>query len=76
MGFRVFTKTMVLEPDKDVDITLATVVLHNLLRTKGSATDTTEGSLDQEDMNGEIIPGDWRSSSHSTYAQPLPTTKK
>ena len=34
-GFRVFTSVMALSPEKAVTITLATVALHNMLRTKG-----------------------------------------
>eukprot|EP00794_Sanderia_malayensis_P002889 gene2889-biopygen2376 len=74
--FRVFTTTMALCPDKAIDVTLATIVLHNFLRSKSKDTYTGEGSLDVENEDGEIIRGDWRESSDNlSFAQTLPTTK-
>ena len=60
--FRVFSTTMALAPEKAATITLSTIALHNMLRTKGRALYTDEGSLDRETPDGSIIEGNWRSS--------------
>ena len=59
--FRVFTTTMALSPDKVVTITLATIALHNLLRTKGKTLYTDDCALDKENEDGSLTPGSWRS---------------
>ena len=72
--FRVFTTSIALAPDKAKDITMATVVLHNMLRSKSKDSYTPEGSLDQETATGAIQLGDWRNESTS-FATSLPKTK-
>ena len=58
--FRVFNSPMALSPDKAVTVTLATVTLHNLLRTKGQALYTDENALDRENPDGSVVEGSWR----------------
>ena len=58
--FRVFTTSIALTPDKAKDITMATIVLHTMLRTKCQGSYTTEGSMDQEVSSGGVELGDWR----------------
>ena len=52
--------TMALEPNKAVDITLATIALHNMLRMESWEKYTADGYLDTESEDGNIISGDWR----------------
>ena len=74
--FRVFTTTMALEPNKAVDVTLATIVLHNFLRSKSREVYTGEGSLDLESNDGNITPGDWRRENEQIdFLHPLPVTR-
>ena len=72
--FRVFTTSVALAPDKAKDITMATIVLHNMLRSKSKDSYTPEGSLDQETATGVIQLGDWRDEGTS-FATSLPKTK-
>ena len=58
--FRVFTTTMALEPKKAVDITLATIALHNMLRVESREKYTADGYLDTEEADGNVISGSWR----------------
>ena len=59
--FRVFTTAIALSPEKAVTITLATVALHNMLRTKGRLLYTDENALDWENEDGSVTERDWRS---------------
>ena len=59
--FRVFASVMALSPEKAVTITLATVALHNMLRTKGRLLYTDENTLDRENEDGSVTEGNWRS---------------
>ena len=72
--FRVFTTSIALAPDKAKDITMATIVLHNMLRTKCQGSYTPEGSMDQEVSSGGVELGDWREDSVS-FTNALPKTK-
>jgi len=58
--FRVFTTTMCLNSDKATKITLAALVLHNMLREYSRATYTPDDFIDHEMENGEINEGQWR----------------
>ena len=70
--FRVFTTTMALEPEKAVAITLATIVLHNMLRMESKKSYTFDGLLDVECDDGNIIRGEWRSdASNLTKSVPM-----
>ena len=74
--FRVFTATMALEPNKSVDVTLATIVLHNFLSSKSREVYTGEGSLDLESHDKNIIPGEWRRENEQIdFMHPLPVTR-
>ena len=58
--FRVFTTKMYLDPDKATTITLASLVLHNMLRQLSHESYTPERFIDMETGNGEILQGEWR----------------
>ena len=58
--FRVFTTKMYLDPDKATTITLASLVLHNMLRQLSHESYTPDGFIDMETSNGEILQGEWR----------------
>ena len=58
--FRVFTTKMYLDPDKATTITLASLVLHNMLRQLSHESYTPDGFNDMETSNGEILQGEWR----------------
>ena len=58
--FRVFTTTMALEPKKAIDITLATIALHNMLRVESREKYTADGYIDTEEEDGKVTSGDWR----------------
>lgn len=64
--FRVFTTAMSLSPDKATTITLATLVLHNMLRSISSESYTPDGFLDAEKENGDVMEGEWRQESLGT----------
>ena len=72
--FRVFTITMALEPNKTVDITLATVALHNMLRMESREKYTADGYLDTEKDDGNVISGSWRTDAVD-FTTSLPNTK-
>ena len=55
--FRVFTTRMCLDPDKATIITLATLVLHNMLRQLSYESYTLEGCIDMETESGDIVEG-------------------
>ena len=58
--FRVFTTKMYLDPDKATTINLASLVLHNMLHQLSHESYTTDGFIDMETSNGEILQGEWR----------------
>ena len=58
--FRVFTTRMCLDPDKATIITLATLVLHNMLPQLSYESYTPEGYIDMEKESGDIIEREWR----------------
>ena len=59
--FRVFTTAMALSQEKAVTITLATVALHDMLRTKRRLLYTDEKALDRENEDDSVTEGNWRS---------------
>ena len=65
---------MALDPDKAVDITLATVALHNMLRKEGRESYIAEGYVDTEADDGSIVEGAWRNNAIH-YLEPLAATK-
>ena len=58
--FRVFTTRMCLDPDKATTITLATLVLHNMLPQLSYESYTPEGYIDMEKESGDIVEREWR----------------
>ena len=58
--FRVFTTKMYSDPDKATTITLASLVLHNILRQLSHESYTPDGFIDMETSNGETLQGEWR----------------
>ena len=58
--FRVFTTRMCLDPDKATIITLATLVLHNMLPQLSYESYTPEGYIDMEKESGDIVEREWR----------------
>lgn len=49
--FRVFTSKILLNSEKTTAITLAAIVLHNMLQQKSKECDIPDGFLDSEDEN-------------------------
>lgn len=63
--FRVLRKPMLLEPEKATDVVLACVYLHNFLRnSRDSAKIYTPNLIFDEDHDGQMATGAWRSDSH------------
>lgn len=58
--FRVFTTKICLNPDKATMITLAALVLHNMLRQHSYESYTPEGFIDFETEVGDVVGGEWR----------------
>ena len=73
--FRIFFTTMMLDPDKVVQITLATIVLHNLLREKSKDSYIPPGFIDEEDQGGVLTTGSWREESGIDFVRNLPVSK-
>lgn len=74
--FRVFTTRMCLDPDKATTITLAALVLHNMLRELSSDSYTPEGYIDQETESGDLIEGEWREENvGASVLQDLPSRR-
>ena len=59
--FRVFTTAMVFSSERAVTIVVATVTLHNMLRTKGWLLYSDENALDRENEDGSVKEGNLRS---------------
>lgn len=73
--FRVFLTTMALSPDTATIITLASIVLHNMLRETSTQSYTPETYVDTFEENGELIPGDWREEANIDFLRSIPCTK-
>ncbi len=72
--FRVFSSIMNLHPDKATSVVLAALVLHNLLRTRSSESYTPTGFADEIE-DGNVVDGQWRSTSTSSILNDLPPRK-
>ena len=60
--WRVFHTTMHLSPERATSVTLSVLILHNyLLKSPSKSTYCTPGLIDQEDEQGNVIAGSWRS---------------
>ena len=58
--FRLFSTRALLTPGKAVIAIIASLALHNMLRTKSSESYTPTGLVDFEIPNGNVIQGEWR----------------
>ena len=58
--FRLFSTSALLTPDKAAIAIMASLALHNMLRTKSSKSYTPTGFVDFEIPNGNVIQGEWR----------------
>ena len=58
--FRVFTTRMCLETDNATIISLATLMLHNMLPQLSCESYTPEGYINMETGSGYIVEGEWR----------------
>ena len=56
-----FTTAIALSAKKAVTITLATVVLYNMLQTKGRLLYTNENALDKENEDESVTKENWKS---------------
>ena len=65
---------LLVDPEKAVIIALASVVLHNMLRTHSKDFYTPEGYIDIEDEAGNIKAGLWRESTVD-FVRSLPKGK-
>lgn len=72
--FRVLRKPMLLEPEKAQTIVMTVACLHNFLRESKSSrkTYTPQGTFDEEDNDGNLIPGSWRNESTSDLSSLIP----
>ena len=61
--FRLFATKASLSVEKVDTVIMASLALHNMLRTKSAQSYTPLGFIDQEDENSNFIPGDWRTNS-------------
>ena len=66
LKFRIFRRPIISNPDKVTCITKAVCCLHNYLKISEASSPSSSrhycppGYIDREDVNGNIIPGDWR----------------
>ncbi|XP_057317786.1 uncharacterized protein LOC130662861 [Hydractinia symbiolongicarpus] len=74
--FRVFSTKLMLSPEKATIITLASLVLHNMLRDLSKESYTPQGFIDFECENGEVELGRWREGSYTeSIIQKLPVNR-
>lgn len=65
--FRLFSTRANLSPDKAKTLIMASLVLHNMLRTESAESYTPRGFIDSE-VDGNIIQGDWRNTAAPNIA--------
>ncbi|VEN55083.1 unnamed protein product [Callosobruchus maculatus] len=72
--FRVLRKPILLEPEKARYIVMTTVCLHNFLRRNKQSRNiyTPSGTFDEEDGDGNLVPGNWRIGNSSDLSSFLP----
>lgn len=65
--FRVLLKPIALHPDKVESVVMTCIYLHNFLRRNSESRSfyTPPGSFDLEDIDGNLIEGQWRSESEN-----------
>ena len=67
--WQIFQKPILLAPNRACHLVLASLVLHNLLRSKQEDTVyTSPGLLDSERANGELVHGIWRNNAGAVEA--------
>ena len=54
-----------MQPEKPTSCTLASIALHNLLRTKSRNSYTSPGFADEADKDGRIYEGEWSKQMHA-----------
>ena len=69
--FRIYSTKINLDPDKAISVVKATLVLHNLLRSKSPDSYTPYGFAD-EIVGDTVVNGQWRHSSQQSFLEPLP----
>ena len=73
--FRVFLTTIALSPEKATIITLAAIVLHNMLRRKSRKSYTPDGCFDTFREGGEKVPGTWCDEVDIDFLRSLPSCR-
>lgn len=70
--FRILRKPLLLQPKTAKKVVLAIMYLHNFLRKSTTSRDiyTPDGTFDRE-VNGNIIPGSWRTEQGGSAFQPI-----
>ena len=58
--FRLFLTEIDANPTKVESFVLAAICLHNMLRRRCGRSYITPGSVDMEDIDNNVIPGEWR----------------
>ena len=58
--FRIFHRTITVQPDYATDIVVACCILHNYMRRETQNQDINDASVDQNLPDGSYVGGDWR----------------
>ena len=74
--FRLFSTRALLNPKKAESAVMASLALHNLLRTKSRDSYTPVGYTDQEGADGVVVPGNWREEAASANIVPLESSRR
>ena len=70
---RIFHTTMHLSPERATSITLSALVLHNfLLKSQSKSVYCAPGLIDQEDTQGNVVAGSWRTENTAEGFRELP----
>ena len=71
--WRIFHTTMHLSPERATSITLSALVLHNfLLKSQSKSVYCAPGLIDQEDTQGNVVAGSWRTKNTAEGFRELP----
>ena len=65
---------MAIHPDKAVDVTLATLVLHNMLHSKSAESYMPDIAINIEASDGSVTGGSWRNDNSIDFTRSLPAT--
>ena len=67
--FRIFNTRIAMQPDKVQIVTMASLVLHNMLRELSKESYTPDGYIDAiDEITGEVTDGSWRDENLTTTA--------